>query len=118
MTEVPPSQEPLETTVATTSQKVEQPEKIKPLTLTELIGGLAKGLIPLAVGTAGGYWVTGGPGGAGTGLFLTSLGMEWLRENDISRSGYVADFCYGTGVVVGVAMGLITIYINGQQHKE
>ena len=111
MTEIPP-QESLEAKVA--KEKVKQPKES--LTRAELISGLAKGLLPLAAGVAGGYWATGGPGGVGVSLLLTSLGMSFATENDTSKSDYIAEYFYKAGIVVGAVTGIAAAYVWFEQN--
>src|SRR3989344_5588452 len=105
MTETPnPNPNPLEAKLAETKQpKKTQPVKVEtPTTLTDILGGLAKGLLPLAFGTAGGYWATGGPGGIGASLLLTSVGAALITETEKdTNSQKIADLCYKLGMVVG-----------------
>ncbi|MBS3143991.1 hypothetical protein J4208_00230 [Candidatus Woesearchaeota archaeon] len=111
MTETP-NPSPLEKQVA----EKKLPEKEKPLTLADLTGGLAKGLLPLAAGAGAGYWATGSPGGVGVSLLLTSLGMSWATENDTSRSDFIADYFYRVGAVVGAVTGIAAAYVWFEQN--
>ena len=79
-------------------------------TLSDVIGGLAKGVLPIAVGACSGYWATQGAGGASLGLALSSMGMFYVSAySEGRRSDEVAEICYGAGIVIGVSTGIITL---------